>query len=121
MPVDDAKSPLKIAVLGNGGEPEVVAEAGQLAGALRDAEGVDLLGVDLDGETDLSGLEADVAVVLGGDGTVLHAAQRSRGHADARAGDQPRPARVPRRGCERPGNSSDGCPTSPPAASPSIT
>ncbi len=68
MPVDDAKSPLKIAVLGNGGKPEVVAEAGRLAGALRAAEGVELVGVDLDGETDLSGLEADVAVVLGGTG-----------------------------------------------------
>src|SRR5262249_14695451 len=35
-----------------------------------------LAGVDLESDTDLSCLEADVALVLGGDGTVLHTARR---------------------------------------------
>jgi NAD+ kinase len=76
VPVDDAKSPLKIALLGNGGKPEVVAEAGRLAGALKASQGITLVTVDVADETDLSGLDADVAVVLGGDGTVLHTARR---------------------------------------------
>jgi NAD+ kinase len=40
-------------------------------------------GVDLASDTDLSGLQADVALVLGGDGTVLHTARRM--------GDRPTP------------------------------
>ena len=96
MPVDEAKMPLRIVLLGNGGKPEVVAEAGRLAGALREVEGVALVGVDLGDDTDLSGLKADVAVVLGGDGTVLHAARRDGDNAHAGPGDQPRPApRIP--------------------------
>ena len=42
-----------------------------------------LVGIDLSPETDLSGLSADIALVLGGDGTVLHAARRM--------GDRPTP------------------------------
>ena len=42
--------------------------------------GVELAGVDLSADSDLSDLPADVAVVLGGDGTVLHTARRMEDH-----------------------------------------
>ena len=67
--------PLRIAILGNGTKPEVREEAARLAEAVR-AAGLGLAGVDLASDTDLSGLAADVALVLGGDGTVLHTARR---------------------------------------------
>ncbi|RUL88632.1 NAD(+)/NADH kinase [Tautonia sociabilis] len=68
--------PLRIAVLGNGTKPEVVAEASRLATAIGRRPGLVLTGVDLGDDSDLTSLEADVALVLGGDGTVLHTARR---------------------------------------------
>jgi NAD+ kinase len=68
--------PLRITLLGNGSKPEVIAETRQLKRAVEEFAGVRLVGIDLAPDTDLAGLEADVAVVLGGDGTVLHAARR---------------------------------------------
>jgi NAD+ kinase len=65
-----------VAVLGNGTKPEVRDEAGRLASAVAAASGLLLTGVDLSSDSDLSGLEADIALVLGGDGTVLHTARR---------------------------------------------
>ena len=78
-----APSPLHLAILGNGTKPEVVAQADRIAGAVEAFEGLRLVGVDLAPETDLSALAADVALVLGGDGTVLHTARRM--------GDRPTP------------------------------
>ena len=82
MPTTDP-TPLRIALLGNGTKPEVVAEADRLAREIGRTAGLGLVGVDLAPDTDLSNLVADVAVVLGGDGTVLHTARRM--------GDRPTP------------------------------
>lgn len=68
--------PLALAILGNGTKPEVVALADRLATQISGRSEIRLTGVDLAPETDLSGLDADVALVLGGDGTVLHTARR---------------------------------------------
>ena len=68
--------PLRLALLGNGGKGEVRVEAQRLADALKDCQGLSLAGIDLSADSDLSALDADVALVLGGDGTVLHTARR---------------------------------------------
>jgi NAD+ kinase len=72
--------PLRIAVLGNGTKPEVHAEAERLSDAIAEHPRLDQVVVDLASDTDLSGLQADVALVLGGDGTVLHTARRMGDH-----------------------------------------
>ena len=69
-------APLALAILGNGTKPEVVAQAARIGRAVEAFEGIRLVGVDLAPETDLSALVADVALVLGGDGTVLHTVRR---------------------------------------------
>ncbi len=68
--------PLRVALLGNGTKPEVVVQADRLFEAMRSHPETVPVGLDLASDTDLSGLDADVALVLGGDGTVLHAARR---------------------------------------------
>lgn len=73
-------SPLKVVILGNGTKPEVPYEANRLADAMTDASGMVLVDIDLSSDTDLSRLSADVALALGGDGTVLHTARRMRDH-----------------------------------------
>jgi NAD+ kinase len=65
-----------VVILGNGTKPEVRAEADRLALALETHPGTLAAGIDLAADTDLSTLRADVALVLGGDGTVLHTARR---------------------------------------------
>ena len=73
-------TPLRLMILGNGTRDEVRTEAQRLASAIGSAPGVVLAGVDLSADSDLSDLSADVAVVLGGDGTVLHTARRMDDH-----------------------------------------
>ena len=68
--------PLNVMILGNGTKPEVLSEAGRLALAVGGHPSTVSAGVDLAADTDLSSLQADVALVLGGDGTVLHTARR---------------------------------------------
>ena len=72
--------PLALAILGNGTKPEARVVADRLAGVVSGRRDLRLVGVDLEPDTDLSRLEADVAAVLGGDGTVLHAARRMDSH-----------------------------------------
>jgi NAD+ kinase len=71
-----APPPLRIVILGNGAKRAVQAESDRLADAVAARAGLALSGVDLASDTNLSRLEADVALVLGGDGTVLHTARR---------------------------------------------
>lgn len=68
--------PLRVAILGNGAKPDVPAEADRLAAGVRACEGLALAVVDMDADGDLSALPADVALVLGGDGTILQTARR---------------------------------------------
>jgi NAD+ kinase len=68
--------PLRLVILGNGTKPEVHAEADALAQSISGTDGLELTDMDLSAGSHLADLPADVAVVLGGDGTVLHTARR---------------------------------------------
>lgn len=68
--------PLRVMILGNGTKPEVHDEAATLGRALAATPGLEPAGVDLSADSRLADLPADVAFVLGGDGTVLHTARR---------------------------------------------
>lgn len=66
--------PLRAYVLGFGGRPNVVEEAHRLRPIIE--QHANVVAFDLAGKVDLSRLEADVAIVLGGDGSILRAAHQ---------------------------------------------
>jgi NAD+ kinase len=80
LPEPEPRPPLRLMLLGNGTREEVRAEARRLASAIGSEPGVVVAGIDLSADSDLSDLSADIAVVLGGDGTVLHTARRMDDH-----------------------------------------
>jgi NAD+ kinase len=69
-----ASSRLRFFVLGNGRKPRVQAEAATLAEYIRDR--AEVVVTDLRQERDLSKFDADMAIVLGGDGAILRAARQ---------------------------------------------
>jgi NAD+ kinase len=74
------RTPLRLMLLGNGSREGVRTQAERIADTLAGEPGVILAGTDFSADSDLTDLPADVAVVLGGDGTVLHTARRMDDH-----------------------------------------
>jgi NAD+ kinase len=69
-----APLPMRLLVLGNANKPRVREEAERLLPFLRKHAEVVLF--DLDQSQDLSNIQADIALVLGGDGAILRAARQ---------------------------------------------
>ncbi len=63
-------------ILGNGSREEARAYVDRVDDAVRASPELELVGVDLSVGSDLSDCPADAAVVVGGDGTVMHAVRR---------------------------------------------
>lgn len=77
-PTDSSTNrPLRVFLLGAGGRPEVLAEAERMRPVIEQYG--EVVRTDFTGTEDLSAVEADLAVVLGGDGSILRAA-RQMGH-----------------------------------------
>jgi NAD+ kinase len=82
-PSDDARTPpwvegparrLRVMVLGNGQRPQVQVEAERLRPLIE--EHADIVLCDFSSHADLRGVTADCAIVLGGDGSILHAVRQ---------------------------------------------
>ena len=69
--------PLRVFLLGAGQRPDVLAEAQRLRPIIE--QHAEIVRTDFTGSEDLSAIEADLAIVLGGDGSILRAA-RQMGH-----------------------------------------
>jgi NAD+ kinase len=68
---------LRAIILGATGRPEVLAEAQRIRGEIEHF--VEIVKTDFTGNEDMSAVDADLAIVLGGDGSILRAA-RQMGH-----------------------------------------
>jgi NAD+ kinase len=66
---------MRVLILGNEQKPRVSAEAVRVRDAIQ-AAGGEVVGFDLRQESELSGKDADLAIVLGGDGAILRAARQ---------------------------------------------
>jgi NAD+ kinase len=66
---------MRFLILGNGSKPHVAESADRLGAAVRAAGGEVVL-TDLTKHRDLTGITADLALVLGGDGAILRAARQ---------------------------------------------
>ncbi len=73
-----AVSKLKLLILGNANKPQVRKEADRLLPILK--EHADVVVFDLYQQKDLSQVQADIALVLGGDGAILRAARQMGYH-----------------------------------------
>jgi NAD+ kinase len=70
---------MRFLILGNGDKPHVSDAADRLAAAVR-AAGAEVVLTDLARERNLTGVTADLALVLGGDGAILRAARQMGYH-----------------------------------------
>jgi NAD+ kinase len=68
---------LRAIILGAAGRPEVLAEAQRIHGEIKHY--TQIVKTDFTGNEDMSSVDADLAIVLGGDGSILRAA-RQMGH-----------------------------------------
>ncbi|MGD0900050.1 MAG: NAD(+)/NADH kinase [Thermoguttaceae bacterium] len=69
-----ADRPLRVIVLGSGQKLDVLSEAKRLQPLIQ--EHAEIAGSDFTGMEDMSAAQADVAIVLGGDGSILRAAHQ---------------------------------------------
>jgi NAD+ kinase len=65
---------MRVVVLGFGGRPDVLEEVERLRPVIE--RHVEIVVSDFTGQADLSGVEADLAIVFGGDGSILRAAHQ---------------------------------------------
>lgn len=70
--------PIRAILLGAGQRPDIAAEAQRLRPMI--AQHAQIAAVDSTGMQDVSGVEADLAIVLGGDGSILRAAHQMGHH-----------------------------------------
>lgn len=70
----DGRRRLRVLLLGSGERPQVLDEADRLQAVI--GEYADIVLADFASQHDLSSVEADIAIVLGGDGSILRAAKQ---------------------------------------------
>jgi len=71
FPADHA---IRVIVLSTGNRPHFEAEAHRLFPVIK--QFADVVGCDMSGTADMSNVDAELAIVLGGDGSILHAAHQ---------------------------------------------